>query len=157
MSKIFLSLLFLTWGYCCWSPEFWWSPSISNNNNIKKYVTCVFRRKKNLFLFLLLSFPFAFDSAQSQKEKIKKLWLTDTQSVWFVWMCGRDAEEEEEEEKQDSSLLSLSPNKEKSTNEESMSKRSTGPGVVKKEREKKAFDDFDGEEAKTLTTTRKRG
>lgn len=49
MSKIFLSLLFLTWGYCCWSPEFWWSPSISNNNNnIKKYVTCVFRRK-NLF------------------------------------------------------------------------------------------------------------
>jgi hypothetical protein len=65
----------------------------------------VYLEEKNLFLLLLLSFPFAFDSAQSQKEKIKKLWLTDTQSVWFVWMCGRDAEEEEEEEKQDSPLL----------------------------------------------------
>lgn len=109
-------------------------------------MTCVFRRK-NLFII-----PFAFDSPQSQKEKKKIKVVIDGHSVGVVCLNVW-----ERRRRRKTGLSSLSPNKEKSTNEESMSKRSTGPGVVKKERRKKAFDDFDGEEAKTLTTTRKRG
>ena len=66
----------------------------------------------------------------------------------FECVGERDGEEEEKQ----------GPKSRKEHEKESMSERSTGPGVVKKEEEekKKAFDDFDGEDAKTLTTTRKR-